>query len=73
MEFLQAALADGESPATEVLNEASALGIAERTLRRARKALGVLVRRQGFRDGRFFLALPSKGCGAAEGGVEGRP
>ena len=56
MEFLRAALGDGERPASEVLNEATALGIAERTLRRARKVLGVLVRRQGFKDGRFLGA-----------------
>ncbi len=67
MEFLHAALADGERPATDVLTEATALGIAERTLRRARKALGVLVRRQGFTDGRFLLALPSNGSDAADG------
>ncbi len=66
--FLLAALADGERPATEVPREATALGIAEITLRRARKALGVQVRREGFgKDGRFFLALPSKGSDAAEG------
>jgi len=59
-------LADGERPAPEVLNEATALGIAEMTLRRARKALGVQVRREGFgKDGRFFLALRSNGSDAA--------
>ena len=57
VEFLRAALAGGERPATEVLREAAALGIAEITLRRARKALGVQVRRQGFgRDGRRSCA-----------------
>ena len=66
MEFLRAALADGERPATDVLTEATALGIAERTLRRARKVLGVLVRRQGFKDGRFLLALPSNGSDGAD-------
>ena len=66
MEFLRAALADGERAATEVLTEATALGIAERTLRRARKALSVHVRRQGFgKDGRFLLGPPSNGSGAA--------
>src|SRR5438128_9387484 len=60
MEFLRAALAEGERTATDVLTEATALGIAEITLRRARKALGVQVRREGFgKDGRFLLALPS--------------
>ena len=67
VEFLRTALVDGERPATDVLTEATALGIAERTLRRARKVLGVLVRRQGFKDGRFLLALPSNGSDAAEG------
>ena len=68
VEFLRAALADGERPATEVLNEARVLGIAEITLRRARKALGVQVRREGFgKDGRFLLALPSNGSDAAHG------
>ena len=50
-----------------MLREATALGIAEITLRRARKAVGVQVRREGFgKDGRFLLALPSKGSGAAQ-------
>ena len=38
------------------------------TLRRARKALGVHVRREGFgRDGRFLLTLPSNGTDPADG------
>ena len=54
--------------ATEVLTEATTLGIAEITLRRARKALGVQVRREGFgKDGRFLLALPSNGTDPAGG------
>ena len=66
--FLRAALAEGERPASDVLTEATTLGIAEMTLRRARKALGVNVRRQGFgTDGRFLLALPSNGSDAADG------
>jgi hypothetical protein len=48
-----------------VLREATTLGFAEITLRRARKALGVQVRREGFgKDGRFLLALPSNGSDA---------
>jgi len=51
-----------------VLGEATALGVAEMTLRRARKALSVRVRRQGFgKDGRFLLVLPSNGSDAAAG------
>ena len=62
------ALAAGEHPASEVLQEATALGLAAITLRRARKALGVQVRREGFgKDGRFLLALQSNGSDAAEG------
>ena len=65
VEFLRAALAEGERTASDVLREAAALGIAEITLRRARKALGVQVRREGFgKDGRFILALPSNGSDA---------
>jgi len=51
MEFLRAALAYGERPATEVLKEATALRIAESTLRRARKALGVRYARASGRTG----------------------
>jgi len=65
VEFLRAALAEGERAASDVLREAAALGLAEITLRRARKALGVQVRREGFgKDGRFFLALRSNGSDA---------
>jgi len=68
MEFFRAALADGERPATEVLTEATVLGVAEMTLRRARKALSVRVRRQGFgKDGRFLLVLPSNDTDPADG------
>src|SRR5207302_9031742 len=68
VEFLRAALAEGERTASDVLREAAALGIAEITLRRARKALGVQVRREGFgKDGRFLLALPSNGTEVVDG------
>jgi len=41
------------------------------TLRRARKALSVRVRRQGFgKDGRFLLGLPSNGSDGAEGATQ---
>jgi len=60
----------GDAPGSDVtpggggslLHEAAALGIAEITLRRARKALRVHVRREGFgKDGRLLLALPTNG------------
>ena len=50
VEFPRAALVDGERAAEVVMREAAALGIAEMTLRRARKALSVQVRRQGFKE-----------------------
>jgi len=65
VEFLRAVLASGERPASDVLREAADLGIAEITLRRARKALGVQVRRKGFgKDGRRYrrtALMPSMG------------
>ncbi len=68
VEFLHATLADGERPASDVLREATNLGIAESTLRRARKAPGVQVRREGFgKDGGLLLALPPNGADAAAG------
>ena len=62
----------GASPPSRLaaVNE-NALGIAEITLRRARQALGVRVRREGFgKEGRFLLALPSNGCHAADGATQ---
>lgn len=47
VEWLRAALAQGPRPAREVQREAQADGIAERTLQRARKALGVVAERVG--------------------------
>ena len=66
----------GDAPGSDVtprgggslLHEAAALGIAEITLRRARKALGGQVRREGFgKDGRLLLALPTNGLDTADG------
>ena len=58
MEFLRSALASGERPAADVLREADEAGIAEITLRRARKEMGVRTRREGFGKGsRLLLSL----------------
>jgi len=66
-EFRRAALAGGERAATEVFREAATPGIAEITLCRARKALGVQLRREGFgKDGRFRLALSMDRAAAAD-------
>ncbi len=62
-EFLGEALAGGPIPAREVQEEAQAAGIAKRTLDRARKALGVEVRRQGKAGrrggGTWYWSLPA--------------
>jgi putative DNA primase/helicase len=61
-EFLQDALAHGSIPAKEGEEGARALGILPRTLRRARKKLGVIARRESEgREGRgqWLWSLPS--------------
>jgi putative DNA primase/helicase len=50
-EFLRALLADGPIAASEAEVEAKGAGISGASLRRAKKALGVLVRRKGFGPG----------------------
>jgi putative DNA primase/helicase len=45
--FLSDVLADGPVPSTEVIEETNDAGIAEKTLRRAKKVLGVVVFRKG--------------------------
>ena len=57
-DLLRTVLADGPRPATVVLAEARAAGLSERTLRRARQALGVILRKDGF-QGAWCWQLPS--------------
>lgn len=58
--FLRGALRDGPRPALEVEAEARAEALSLRTLRRARKELGVVAAREGFGPGgRWMWALPS--------------
>jgi hypothetical protein len=57
--FLLQELADGELSANELNRRAKAAGIADRTLDRARRRLGVVVRRTGFgRTGQHWVSLP---------------
>ncbi len=58
-DFLRDILTDGEVEAKEVLREAKAAGIAERTLHRAKKVLGVIIRKEGY-QGKWTWTL--KGC-----------
>lgn len=54
MAFLQAALADGDVPSTELMRGANSKGITEITLRRAKKAIGVKSYQSG---GAWFCSL----------------
>lgn len=63
-DWLRAALADGPALVRDVEDEAAAAGHSERTMRRARESLGVVVYREG--EGRarpWFLRLPDRGEG----------
>jgi hypothetical protein len=67
MRVLKEILADGPLPAGNVKRQAATAGIAERTLHRARQALGVTTRRQGSGQGAFYVwampAQPARGHG----------
>jgi hypothetical protein len=56
-EFLADMLMDGPKPASSISELAEARGISERTLYRARKAMGVVSAKDGF-DGGWTLSLP---------------
>jgi 5S rRNA maturation endonuclease (ribonuclease M5) len=57
-EFLKAALKDGPRDSKDVAAEAKANGVTERTLKRARAALGIIPTKDQSKDGRWILALP---------------
>jgi hypothetical protein len=67
MRVLKEILTDGPLPAGNVKRQAATAGIAERTLHRARQALGVTTRRQGSGQGAFYVwampARPARGHG----------
>ena len=58
-QFLIETLADGPRSQKELMEEAQARGISEKTLRRAKKALAV--ESNGPRDGGWFWKMPDKG------------
>ena len=62
MEFLSDVLADGAVPASDIIQDAEDAGISEKTLRRAKKLLGVITYREsesGKRGaGRWLWKLP---------------
>jgi hypothetical protein len=70
--FLQDALAAGPGFVTEIGKEAQALGIAHRTLLRAKSALGVEAKKVGFgRHGKWQWRLPASPKSAAVSNREG--
>jgi hypothetical protein len=59
IEFLQSFLKDGPKPAEEAKNAASQVAISERTLKRAKGAIGIMAQREGYgAGGRWFWRLP---------------
>jgi AAA domain-containing protein/bifunctional DNA primase/polymerase-like protein len=59
-EFLLERLEAGPRKSDDIIEEAKQEGIAEKTLRRAKKELGVKARREGGSDGTWFWGLPPK-------------
>jgi hypothetical protein len=73
MRVLKEILADGPMAAGNVKRQAATAGVAERTLDRARQALGVTTRRQGFGQGAFDVwAMPADPLEAMAQGTHGR-
>jgi hypothetical protein len=75
VEFLKEVLADGALPAKQVIEEAEDAGIAEKTLRRAKKRLDVIVYRENTTgekrgSGRWLWKLPM--VELVEDGIQGR-
>jgi len=56
--WLRQVLADGPRPAKELVAEARTMGFAVRTYHTARKAEGVIARKEQALNGRWFLMLP---------------
>jgi putative DNA primase/helicase len=60
-DFLRALLAAGPMAASKVYAEAQGSGLSQASIRRAKKALGVIVKREGFgRGGEWIWSLPDR-------------
>jgi hypothetical protein len=67
-EFLLEQLSGEPAEADEMKKKARSAGLSERTLRRAKEALGILSVREGFgRDGRWVWSLPKGANNPAKG------
>jgi hypothetical protein len=72
MRVLKEILADGPLAAGNVKRLAATAGVAERTLQRARHALGVTARRQGFGPGAIYVwSMPADPAEAMAQGTHG--
>ena len=58
-DFLRQALADGPRPASEVKEEAKAAGIAEETLKRARRGVAASIRERGGHNRWLWALVPA--------------
>jgi len=72
MQVLREVLADGPLPAGNVKRMAATAGVAERTLQRARHALNVTARRQGWGPGAHYVwAMPADAGQLGNHGTQG--
>jgi hypothetical protein len=69
MAFLVTALADGPQPVAPLMEAARKAGLAEKTVRRAKVALGVVARKEG--GGGWWWLLPPKVATPPQGGEPG--
>ncbi|MGI8642288.1 MAG: AAA family ATPase [Pyrinomonadaceae bacterium] len=60
VEFLKEVLSDGEKYSKDIYSEARQNGISERTLKRAKTALNVESRKEGFNPTKWFWKLPEE-------------
>jgi len=66
-DWLKAFLGEGEKPAADILKEGSKIGVSEKTIRRAKKELGIVSSKGEF-SGVWSWALPGGDKEADEGG-----
>ena len=66
-DFLNGALSKGHRPASDVVDEAKEASISEKTLKRAKLAIGIITRKEGFgSEGKWVWELPARPKQATE-------
>lgn len=70
IDWLKDFLYEGSRPALEVIAEAKAAGLSERTVRRAMDGAGVSPRKTGLRGGWLWELAPGEGCQSATQGCQ---